>query len=60
MCHPYTRIAVLNDIMKWVGKSGSAQDDSMLWLFEPAGDGNAAIAERIVREWMGLLVADDR
>jgi hypothetical protein len=40
-CHPHMRIAVLDDIMKWVGESESAQDDFMMWLFGPAGSGKS-------------------
>ena len=58
-CHPHTRVAVLNDIMQWVAKSGSKQDDFMLWLFGPAGTGKSAIAKRIAElaEEKGLLIA---
>ena len=45
--------------MQWVGESGSARDDFILWLFGPAGAGKSAIAKRIaeITAEMGLLVA---
>jgi hypothetical protein len=40
-CHPHTHIAVLDDIMKWVGESELARDNFMMWLFRPAGSGKS-------------------
>ena len=56
-CHPQTRLAVLDDIMKWVNKSG-AQDDFMMWLFGSAGAGKSAIAKKIAElaAEQGLLI----
>jgi hypothetical protein len=33
-CHPHTRVAVLDNIMKWVIES-EAEEDFMMWLFGP-------------------------
>ena len=41
-------IAVLDDIMRWVGESQPSQDDFTMWLFGPAGAGKSVIAKRIV------------
>jgi sigma54-dependent transcription regulator len=58
-CHPHTRLAVLNEIMEWVGNAESAREDFMLWLFGPAGAGKSAIAKRIAELTFqnGLLIA---
>src|SRR5882757_3662734 len=55
-CHPNTRVAVLNDIMKWV--ESKAEEDFMMWLFGPAGAGKSAIAKRIAElaAERGLLI----
>jgi len=45
-CHPHTRVAVLDDIMKWVNES-EGKDDFIMWLFGPAGAGKSAIAKKI-------------
>jgi hypothetical protein len=44
-CHPHTRVAVCNEIMKWV--EFEAQDEFLMWLFGPAGAGKTAIAKKI-------------
>jgi sigma54-dependent transcription regulator len=56
-CHPNTRVAVLDDIMKWVIESEAA-GDFMMWLFGPAGAGKSAIAKRIAElaAEKGLLI----
>src|SRR5882757_6881382 len=56
-CHPNTRVAVLNDIMKWV--ESEAPDDFIMWLYGPAGAGKSAIAKRIAElaAKRGLLIA---
>jgi sigma54-dependent transcription regulator len=56
-CHPQTRLAVLDDIMKWVNKSG-AQHHFMMWLFGSAGAGKSAIAKKIAElaAEKGLLI----
>ena len=58
-CHPHTRLAVLDEIMQWVGESESAREDFVLWLFGPAGAGKSAIAKRIAElaNEKGLLIA---
>jgi hypothetical protein len=45
-CHPQTRLAVLDNIMKWVNESG-AQHHFMMWLFGSADVGKSAIAKKI-------------
>src|SRR5271154_6221085 len=58
-CHPHTRVAVLDEIMQWVGESESAREAFMMWLFGPAGAGKSAIAKRIaeIAAEKGLLIA---
>jgi nucleoside-triphosphatase THEP1 len=55
-CHPHTRVAVLDDILKWV--ECEAQDDFILWLFGAAGAGKSAIAKKIAElaAKRGLLI----
>jgi hypothetical protein len=55
-CHPNTRVAVLDDIMKWV--ESETQDDFIMWLFGPAGAGKSAIAKKIAElaAERGLLI----
>jgi nucleoside-triphosphatase THEP1 len=55
-CHPNTRVAVLNDIMKWV--QSEAEDDFIMWLFGSAGAGKSAIAKKIAElaAEKGLLI----
>ena len=57
-CHPDTRLAVLDEIMQWVGESESARDEFILWLFGPAGAGKSAIAKKIaeIAASKGLLI----
>jgi len=45
-CHPNTRVAVLNKIMKWI-KREEDLDGFIMWLYGPAGAGKSAIAETI-------------
>ena len=45
-CHPNTRVAVLENIMKWI-KREEDQDTFIMWLYGPAGAGKSAIAETI-------------
>jgi hypothetical protein len=56
-CHPHTRVAVLDDIMKWVVES-EGEEDFMMWLFGAAGAGKTAIAKRIAElaAEKGLLI----
>jgi NACHT domain len=56
-CHPQTRLAVLDDIMKWINES-EAQDNFMMWLFGSAGAGKSAIAKKIAElaTEKGLLI----
>src|SRR5882757_7658152 len=56
-CHPHTRVAVLDDIMKWVIEY-EAEEDFMMWLFGAAGAGKTAIAKRIAElaAEKGLLI----
>jgi Fe-S cluster assembly ATPase SufC len=55
-CHPNTRVAVLDDIMKWV--ESEAEDDFIMWLFGPAGAGKSAIGKKIAELAVerGLLI----
>ena len=45
-CHPNTRVAVLNKIMKWIKREADL-DTFIMWLYGPAGAGKSAIAEKI-------------
>ena len=56
-CHPNTRLAVLEDIMRWVQDLIRSKD--VLWLYGPAGAGKSAIAQTIAEMCakLGLLVA---
>jgi len=45
-CHPNTRIAVLEKIMKWI-KWGEDLDAFIMWVYGPAGAGKSAIAQTI-------------
>jgi NACHT domain len=56
-CHPNTRLAVLDDIMRWV--QDLAQSKDLLWLYGPAGAGKSAIAQTIAEMCvkLNLLVA---
>lgn len=56
-CHPNTRLAVIDDIMRWI--QDLAQSKDVLWLYGPAGAGKSAIAQTIAElsAKLGLLVA---
>jgi hypothetical protein len=73
-CHENTRVAVITKIMDWVTSpidtdafmdwlcspaSTDQMDESMLWLYGPAGAGKTAIARRVAElcEAQGLLLA---
>ena len=45
-CHPNTRIAVLEKIMKWIKWEGDL-DAFIMWVYGPAGAGKSAIAQTI-------------
>jgi hypothetical protein len=45
-CHPNTRIAVLEKIMRWI-KWGEDLDAFIMWVYGPAGAGKSAIAQTI-------------
>jgi len=45
-CHPKTRIAVLEKIMKWI-KWEEDLDAFIMWVYGPAGAGKSAIAQTI-------------
>jgi hypothetical protein len=45
-CHPNTRIAVLDKIMRWIRREED-RDTFIMWLYGPAGAGKSAIAETI-------------
>jgi len=45
-CHPNTRIAVLEKIMRWI-KWGEDLEAFILWVYGPAGAGKSAIAQTI-------------
>ncbi|KIK60084.1 hypothetical protein GYMLUDRAFT_103385, partial [Collybiopsis luxurians FD-317 M1] len=44
LCHPGTRIAVLEDLDRWM-KSGESHDFKIGWLYGAAGAGKSAIAQ---------------
>jgi NACHT domain len=56
-CHPNTRLAVIDDLMRWV--QDLTQSKNVLWLYGPAGAGKSAIAQTIAELCanLGLLVA---
>ncbi|KDR67170.1 hypothetical protein GALMADRAFT_18872, partial [Galerina marginata CBS 339.88] len=59
-CHPNTRIAVLDKIMKWIrGLDPETRDALIMWLNGPAGSGKSAIARSIAERCYeeGILVA---
>ena len=45
-CHPNTRIAVLEKIMKWI-KWEEDLEAFIMWVYGPAGAGKSAIAQTI-------------
>jgi hypothetical protein len=45
-CHPNTRIAVLEKIMRWI-KWEEGLDAFIMWVYGPAGAGKSAIAQTI-------------
>ena len=45
-CHPNTRLAVLEKIMKWI-KWEEGIDAFIMWVYGPAGAGKSAIAQTI-------------
>ena len=45
-CHPNTRIAVLEKIMRWI-KWGEDIEAFIMWVYGPAGAGKSAIAQTI-------------
>ena len=45
-CHPNTRLAVLEKIMKWI-KWEEDLDAFIMWVYGPAGSGKSAIAQTI-------------
>jgi hypothetical protein len=45
-CHPNTRLAVLNKIMKWI-KWEEDLEAFIMWVYGPAGAGKSAIAQTI-------------
>ena len=45
-CHPNTRIAVLEKIMRWI-KWGEDLEAFIMWVYGPAGSGKSAIAQTI-------------
>ena len=54
-CHPNTRIAVLNKIMKWIKREEDI-DAFIMWLYGPAGAGKSAIAETIAEMCEGDMI----
>jgi len=47
-CHPNTRVAVLDKIMRWVRLEENASS-LVLWIYGPAGSGKSAIAHTIAQ-----------
>lgn len=45
-CHPNTRLAVLNKVMRWI-KWEDDLDAFVMWIYGPAGAGKSAIAQTI-------------
>jgi hypothetical protein len=50
-CHPQTRIALLNDIYKWVDDAGSP---SVFWLQGKAGTGKSTISQTVAKRTSSL------
>ncbi|KAF9473452.1 hypothetical protein BDN70DRAFT_789101, partial [Pholiota conissans] len=57
-CHPYTRVAILAEIMQWISDP-NIRDKFIIWLYGPAGSGKTAICQSIAEACArnGLLVA---
>jgi len=45
-CHPKTRLAVLDEIMRWIKWEGDLES-FIMWVYGPAGAGKSAIAQTI-------------
>jgi hypothetical protein len=57
-CHPNTRVAVLDNIMRWV-RLEENENSQVMWVYGPAGSGKSAIAHTIAElcEYTQLLAA---
>ncbi|TEB22950.1 hypothetical protein FA13DRAFT_1670397, partial [Coprinellus micaceus] len=58
-CYPATRVAVREDITKWIRQEDSPTPEKILWVSGPAGAGKTAIAGSLAEAWKGekLLAA---
>ncbi|KAF9458855.1 hypothetical protein BDZ94DRAFT_1122297, partial [Collybia nuda] len=49
-CHKDTRSAILGQIVEWIkGRTGSAHEKRILWIYGPAGAGKSAIAQTLCK-----------
>ena len=55
MCHPKTRVAVLDRIMVWAEGGEDGEEAQIMWMFGPVGTGKSAIAQTIAER---CLAAD--
>jgi hypothetical protein len=58
VCTPGTRVHVLDDITRWTNDA-SSKDQTVYWLFGPAGSGKSTIAFTIARRFEFATDADD-
>ena len=54
-CHPNTRIAVLEKVMRWI-KWGKDLDAFIMWVYGPAGAGKLAIAQTIAEMCKDVMI----